>query len=331
MNRYVLDGQYGKYLEMIGIRVGEALKAAGIPEDLFSRKQPVLDESEYYCFMDAVGRQITDPALPVLIASADSIECFSPPIFAAYCSKNALICLDRLSRYKRIIAPMRYEIIQEDGTTSLLFDASRENLTMPQFLVETEIVFIIHILRIATKQDIIPVRIEMQAPVQDDEFIDFVRCEVRKGNRNIIVFDDEDMNKPFISYNDNMWDFFEPELQRRLSETIRDAPFAAKVRSSLAELLPRGEGTADSVAEKLSLGKRTLQRRLAEENTSFRKQLDETRNLLASHYLRNTNMSTSEIAFMLGYHEMNSFLRAFHNWTGMNVTEYKKLFPHQTK
>mgnify|MGYP004537395673 CR=1 FL=1 len=36
MDKYILDGQYGKYLEMIGVKVGEALKEAGVPEDLFS-------------------------------------------------------------------------------------------------------------------------------------------------------------------------------------------------------------------------------------------------------------------------------------------------------
>mgnify|MGYP004459363631 FL=1 len=36
MDKYILDGQYGKYLEMIGVKVGEALKEVGVPEDLFS-------------------------------------------------------------------------------------------------------------------------------------------------------------------------------------------------------------------------------------------------------------------------------------------------------
>ena len=158
MDRYILDGQYGKYLGMIGVRVGEALKAAGVPEDLFSRKKPVLDEAAYYRFMDAVGSQITDPELPIMIASADNIESFSPPIFASYCSKNGRACLERLAAHKRIIAPMRYVITQADGKTKLVIESSREELTMPWFLVETEMVFVIHIIRTATKQDIRPLR-----------------------------------------------------------------------------------------------------------------------------------------------------------------------------
>ncbi|MGN0688291.1 MAG: helix-turn-helix domain-containing protein [Oscillospiraceae bacterium] len=324
MNRYILDGQYGKYLEMVGIRVGEALKRACVPEDLFSRKQPVLDEAAYYRFMEAVGEQITDPKIPIMLASAENIESFSPPIFAAYCSKNAEVCLNRLKSYKRIIAPMRYEITVNADVTALEISASSDELKMPRFLVETEMIFIVHIIRSATRSDIIPLKAIMQEPVTDREFADFLGCAVEEGNCNSILFRTQDMHKPFISQNDSMWDFFEPELQKRLYEMERDDTFSAKVRSALTELLPGGSGTADEVAAKLNVSRRTLQRKLKEENTTFQQQLNGVREMLARHYIRNTEMSGNDIAFLLGYSEVNSFLRAFSLWTGMSVSEYKK-------
>jgi AraC-like DNA-binding protein len=324
MDKYILDGQYGKYLEMIGTRVGEALKIAGVPEDLFSRKKPVLDEADYYRFMDAVGVQITDPTLPIKVASADHIENFSPPIFAAYCSKNARVCLERLSRYKRIIAPMKYERREENGDIRLVICASKDDLVMPQFLVETEMVFVIHIIRTATRANITPLEVRMQEPITDDAFTGFLGCHVVPGDENMIVFRADDMEKPFVSHNENMWEFFEPELQKRLYEMERDDSFAAKVRSALTELLPGGAGTVDDVAAMLGVSKRTLQRKLTEENTSFQKQLNGTREILAKHYIRNTDMSSDEIAFLLGYQEINSFLRAFNLWTGMSIGEYRK-------
>ena len=324
MDNYVLDGQYGKYLEMIGVKVGEALKKAGVPEDLFSRKRPSLDEADYYRFMDAVGTQITDSSLPIVIASADNIESFSPPIFAAYCSKNARMCMERLSRYKRIIAPMRYEVFEDNGNLKLIISASKNELTMPQFLVETEMVFIIHIIRTATKSNISPVKVLMQNPVNSKEFSDFMSCDVIESNENALIFTSSDMDIPFVSYNENMWAFFEPELQKRLYEMDRDDSFSAKVRSALTELLPGGAGTIDDVAVKLGVSKRTLQRKLTEEDTSFQKQLNGTREILAKHYIRNTDMSSDDIAFLLGYQELNSFLRAFNVWTGMSISEYRK-------
>lgn len=70
--------------------------------------------------------------------------------------------------------------------------------------------------------------------------------------------------------------------------------------------------------------KRTLQRKLSEENTTFQKQLNRTREILAIHYLRNTDMTTNDMAYLLGYAELNSFLRAFTSWTGKTITEYRK-------
>lgn len=123
------------------------------------------------------------------------------------------------------------------------------------------------------------------------------------------------MDKPFISYNEGMWDYLAPELQRRLYEMKEGDPAAMKVRSALTGLLPSGKTTIKDVASTLGISPRTLERRLAKENTTFQQQLNSTRELLAKHYIRNMDMSSGDIAFLLGYQESNSFLRAFTQWT----------------
>jgi len=44
--------------------------------------------------------------------------------------------------------------------------------------------------------------------------------------------------------------------------------------------------------------------------------LNETRERLASHYLKSSSLSGTEIAFLPGFENPNSFFRAFHDWTG---------------
>ena len=93
----------------------------------------------------------------------------------------------------------------------------------------------------------------------------------------------------------------------------------------MVELLPRGTATIDDVAPALGVSKRTLQRKLKAEETNFQQQLNATREMLAKNYLLNTTMSTDDIAFLLAYQETNSFLRAFHAWTGESVQQYRQL------
>lgn len=91
---------------------------------------------------------------------------------------------------------------------------------------------------------------------------------------------------------------------------------AKRVRAALLEGLPSGLATMEDVARKLALSKRTLQRRIEAEGTSYQQILKETRQALAQHYLENTALPAAEISFLLGFDEPNSFYRAFRTWTG---------------
>ncbi len=113
-----------------------------------------------------------------------------------------------------------------------------------------------------------------------------------------------------------MWATFEPELRRRLADLSGPATTAERVRAALLEGIPSGLLTMEAMARKLALSKRTLQRRLEEEGTSYQQVLTETREALARHYLEKTALPAAEVAFLLGFDEPNSFYRAFRQWTG---------------
>jgi AraC-like DNA-binding protein len=70
------------------------------------------------------------------------------------------------------------------------------------------------------------------------------------------------------------------------------------------------------VSRELGVGGRTLQRRLASEGTSWVGILNQTRERLALHYFGSTDLSATEVGFLLGFTDPNSLYRAFHRWTG---------------
>ena len=324
MKRFIIDGRYSSLLLSVGLPLREILIKSGLPEDLFSRKNIRLTQDEYFRFMESIGEVMPDENKLIKIATAEGIETFSPPIFAAFCSKNAQICIERLAQYKKLIGPMIFIIRKEEKSFTVELTTEEKYNKIPLFLEVSEFVFLINLIRIATKENIIPLKITLQNSINDKELEKYFGCKLQKGNKSALTLSLNDSLKPFVSENEVMWDYFEPELKRRLSELEVEDSFGARVRSSLIELLPVGCSSIEDVALKLGMSKRTLQRKLTEEKTTFQKQLNHTRELLAKNYIKNTDMVSDDIAFLLGYKDLNSFLRAFQIWTGMTITEYKK-------
>lgn len=324
MDRFIIDGRYKDILNQFNISVERVLKKAKLSEDILNHKTVTMAELEYYNFIQAIGDLAPTASLAVDIAIMDQIEMFSPPIFAAYCSKNGHVCLNRLAQYKKLIGPMQMNIIRENDCESVLYKASQEGLPLPAFLVEIEFAFLISLLRRATQLPIRPLSMTMTVLPKSDALEKYAEIAPQEGDENCITFSIDDLEEPFISHNEAMWDYFVPEMNKRLADLDVDESMSARVQSVLTELLPSGTIAIDDVADALGITKRTLQRKLAGENTTFQKQLNNTREILALHYIKHTDMNVNDIAYLLGYMETNSFLRAFTVWTGMSFKEYKK-------
>jgi AraC-like DNA-binding protein len=89
-----------------------------------------------------------------------------------------------------------------------------------------------------------------------------------------------------------------------------------KVENAIVPLLPHGQAGIGKIAAELGVSRRTLARRLASEGLTFRRLLDNLRCDLAQRYLRETELPTSEVAWLLGYRETSALNHAFKRWTG---------------
>ena len=323
MKHFPLDKNYAALLRAYGISVDELLKRARLPLDMFVRDNPCVTAEEYYRFMKAIEDIVPDKKMPILLATADNIETITPPIFGAYCSANARECVKRIAQYKALAGAIIFGIGEdEQGTTVEI--KGEENIEIPEITIGVEMVLLTNLIRKATKENVIPVKITVQKSFVNPEYEQFLGRKAEEGATNSITFSHTDVEIPFITRNESMWSFFEPELKRRLSEMDTDDSFSAKVRSVLVEILPAGKSGIEDVATALGMSRRSLQRKLKEEDTTFQKQLNHVRELLAKNYIQNTQLSSEDIAYLLGYQDLNSFFRAFSLWTGKSVTAYKQ-------
>ena len=101
----------------------------------------------------------------------------------------------------------------------------------------------------------------------------------------------------------------------RLLETRTTDDFLGHVREAMSRFLREGAPGLADIAKLLGMTPRTLQRRLAEHETSFREVLDGLRSDLHARLVAQ-GISSEEAAFRLGYADMGSFRRALRRWGG---------------
>ena len=304
-------------LRDLGISTANVCRRAGLPEDLFSREGASVTTQEYFAMWRALEEESKDPLLPLKIGSAISAESFSPPIFAAMCSPNLDIALERLARHKRLVCPVALLVSKSEQSTSIEIKWMDSSQNPPASLAAMDLVFFVQLARLASRERIIPLKVTApQASLSTDDYTEYFGVRVRQENLHSLTFSAEDAARPFLTANEGMWQYFEPLLRKRLHELDEQATISERVRAILLEMLPSGRASLSAVSAKLGLSSRTLHRRLSQESLSFQSLLNQTREDLAKHYLGNSSMSGAEISFLLGYEDPNSFLRAFQQWTG---------------
>lgn len=313
---YRLDPNARVLLSDLGLSVGNILRRAGLPGNTLSDGPATLTPERFFTLWEAVAAEAADPGLPIRIGQAISVEAFHPPLFAALCSPNLGVAAARIATYKALIGPLRL-IVTTTGAGLEVELHWPPHHRPPEVLTTTELVWWVALARLATRTRVVPVAVtSTQPPSAAGALADYLGVRVRQTERFTVTFSARDSARPFLTANEPMWEFFEPELRRRLVHLKRGSTVRQRVQAALLELLPSGRGTVDGVARELTMGARTLQRQLTSEGTTFQTVLNDTRRSIAHRYLSEGHLSVAEIAFLLGYDEPSSFYRAFHAWTG---------------
>lgn len=123
----------------------------------------------------------------------------------------------------------------------------------------------------------------------------------------------------------------DPGLFSLLDDHVRRRAGAAaagdvpdQVRAAVAADLPGREPSLAAVAGRLGTSRRSLQRRLRVEGTSFARLVDAVRRERAEAFLASRNVSVAEVSWLVGFSEQSAFTRAFRRWTGRSPTQFRR-------
>src|SRR5262249_46450701 len=111
----------------------------------------------------------------------------------------------------------------------------------------------------------------------------------------------------------------------------RTTTMTASVRECIYTMLPSGLCSADKVAARLGVDRRTVHRRLAGEGQTFSSVMDSVRAELVTRYIENRDRSLASVSDLLGFSALSAFSRWFKNQFGCSVTDWRTRQVHPVR
>lgn len=129
--------------------------------------------------------------------------------------------------------------------------------------------------------------------------------------------------KPFRKFRLRAYRRLIQQCEQELNQGPLNISFTDRVRWHIrAHFSPTLD--LEKVATGMQMPARSLTRRLASEETSFRKLLHAVRMEIASHQLRSSGLSVDEVADIVGFSCASSLRRAMKKWAGTTISNLRE-------
>jgi len=232
--------------------------------------------------------------------------------------------LNRAVRYAHITGTDRKNRL-EDTAKGLTVTLS-QSLKVPA-LMDLAMSILMSACRLNYGPDLNPVEVNFihSKPACAEEYYSYFNAPVNfNADSDCITLPADAVDRRLPIGNPQLAQIHDQYIIRYLAELDKNN-IVQRVKGAIIDMLPSGEVSGEKVAERLNMSTRSLQRKLQGARTTFGALLEEVRQELAEHYIHDSTVSLTEIAFVLGYSEYSSFWRAYKRWTKTPPSAIRKL------
>jgi len=327
MNKHFrVSGSTFSKLEELGVSASAVLRRAGLPQDLINQPRALLKTEELFALWRAIGEVSTNSSIGLQLGTETKTERFHPISLAALSTENFGVAVRQMARYKQLTCPEEIQQKTDGDEWNIQFRWLLANEVEPHVLIECCFAWVLSVGRHGTGTRLSPLRVELVQPRAHVKTIErHFGCPVICGApRNALVFRASDAERPFVTRNAELLGMLAPQFEEELKQENGEENFVERVRIAIQQKLTGQRPTIEDIADALHISSRTLQRRLQDEGFSFQRVLEEARHQLARHYLNNSVLELNEAAYLLGYEDANSFVRAFRTWEGVPPARWRE-------
>jgi len=324
-DRFKVANAFWIGLAKIGLTPAAVLSQARLPVTVYDGKKNLVTTAQFFALWRAIGELSADPAAGLKIATQIDVGDRPPSTMAAFHSRDYRDAFTRLARFKQLCLPeeLQIKISKDECMIEPVWLHAQEET--PPLLTDAVFASFVELGRRGTGHLVNPKRVELKRKAKVTGVHEaYFKCPVKFGaRRNLLVLHAADLDRPFVTYNAELLEMLDPQLAKAVEARHAQRSTSEQVKWVLKRLLAGARPEIAAVARELGLSNRTLQRRIDDDGTTFRQLLLESRQELAHEYLNRPEMDVTEVAFLLGYEDSNSFYRAFRTWEGTTPSQLR--------
>ncbi len=302
------------------------LDLAGIPADAINNPSYQLTPTQELTFTEEVIKALDQPHLGLIVGSRYHLSAYGLLGLAIMTSENLLAGMTTL--YKNILMTWTYMhwITTVRGDTAYIsLDKLRDLGGCHQYMIDRGLVASHIIYKEALGKDI-PLKelhLTQARPSYAEEYERHFNCPVFfEAEENRYSFDSAMLNEALAQSEPETARIYDRECEKICEQLAKNYTFSDIVRNHILSS-PREIFTLENIADRLGMTARTVQRKLRQEESSYKDILEDVRKYLAIEYLQSTQFTLDEIAVRLGYSDSSSFCHAYKRWTGDNPSEIR--------
>jgi AraC-like DNA-binding protein len=294
------------------------LRRARINPAVFSKPKSIVECASLLRVMEYAARELSCPDFGLRLAAMQGGTTTISPIGVVM--KNSKTLRQAIGYCAKFIRPHSLPTrirLEPDHVNHLLFvwvDISLEGLADKRQTVEKALMLAsLNILEITGRAARARKILFSHAPQSTlKTYYTHFGCEVLFGQKaDGLVLSEGDLQCPVVNPNSIMFEMATSFIQAQYPAS--ESPLPERVRGLIRLSLGK-DCTSDRVATDLYMHRRTMQRRLRAEGTSFEAIKDQVRREVAVCHLREENMTMARLAELLGYAETSVLSRSISRW-----------------
>ncbi len=314
-------------VEAAGGQPLRVLAAADLTTAELADPDRLIDMPRIAALFEAAAAETQNELFGLQMSLASTLDVVGTLSYLLLNAPTVETALRNLARYSSLHMPGAPIILEQGHSDVHLVLEMNDSLLGPcRQLVEACVGFTLMLLRTLTRQEMIPRQILFahSPPARASEEVSVFGLPVRFGHpRNELLFDQRWLAYPIASADRTLLPIVEKYVEEVLRAQEDEDALVTSVREFVAQAVCDGHPNIAGIARRVGMSARTLQRRLADADTSFKTLLDDVRSDLAREYLSRSAVDVTQVSFLLGYSELSAFDRAFRRWTGLAPLEYR--------